>query len=299
MAAVTDRQRSAFGIAARSAGPRTGPHSSLPNGTSGEKTVRSGYVGNVARPVQSIERAAAILQLLAASPDRLSLGDVAASLDLAKPTTHGLLRTLVDVGFVDQDRSSGRYELGPGLLRLGGSYLDGNELRARALNWADALASRTNESVRIGTLYGGAVLVVHHGFRPDDSLQTLEIGALLPAHATALGKVLLAYSPGVARDLPAVERFTRRTLSNRRALSRELGEVRRAGWGAEVEEMILGRAGIAAPIRGQGGLVVGAIGISGPRDRLCDARGVARPRLVESVCETAAAVSRELVTGRR
>ncbi len=263
------------------------------------KTLNPVSLGRVARPVQSIERAAAILQLLAASPDRLSLGDVAASLDLAKPTTHGLIRTLVDVGFVGQDRSSGRYELGPALMRLGSSYLDGNELRARALNWADALAGRTHEEVRIGTLYGGCVLVVHHGFRPDDSAQTLEIGAVLPAHATALGKVLLAYAPGVARDLTTLERFTRRTVSSRRALDRELATVRGAGWAKEVEELAPGTAGIAAPIRGQGGLVVGAMGIAGPRDRLCDAHGQARPRLVTTVCETAAAVSRELVSGRR
>ena len=75
---------------------------------------------------------------------------------------------------------------------MGSSYLDGNELRARALNWSDALASRSGESVRIGTLHEGRVLVVHHVFRPDDSRQALEVGALLPAHATAMGKVLLA-----------------------------------------------------------------------------------------------------------
>lgn len=271
----------------------------MPNGHLVIKRTFLVNLGSMARPVQSIERAAAILQLLAASPDRLSLGDVAASLDLAKPTTHGLIRTLVDVGFVGQDRASGRYELGPALLRLGSSYLDGNELRARALNWADALAARTGEEVRIGTLYGTCVLVVHHGFRPDDSVQTLEMGALLPAHATALGKALLAYAPGAARDLPVLERFTRRTLGTRRALNRELALVRTAGWAHEVEELSPGVAGIAAPLRGQGGLVVGAIGISGPRDRLCDAHGTARPRLVTAVCETASSVSRELVTSHR
>ena len=76
---------------------------------------------------------------------------------------------------------------------MGSSYLDGNELRTRALNWSDSLATRTQEAVRIGILHEEQVLIVHHVFRPDNSLQTLDVGALLPAHATALGKVLLAH----------------------------------------------------------------------------------------------------------
>ena len=106
------------------------------------------------------------------------------SLGLAKGTAHGILRTLQGVGFVEQDKASGKYQLGATLLHLGTSYLDVNELRSRAINWADALAARSGEAVRIGTLLDGKVLIVHHVFRPDDSLQSLDVGALLPLHAT-------------------------------------------------------------------------------------------------------------------
>ena len=139
------------------------------------------------RNIQSIERAAAILRLLSGRTRRLGV------VDLAKGTVHGLLRTLQHVGFVEQDEETGKYQLGAALLHMGSSYLDGNELRTRALNWSDSLAARTHESVRIGTLHEGQVLIVHHVFRPDDSLQTLDVGALLPAHASALGKILLAH----------------------------------------------------------------------------------------------------------
>ena len=105
-------------------------------------------------PVQSIERAAAILRLLARGSGRLGVGEIATSLGLAKGTTHGILRTLQRVGFVEQDQSSGKYQLGATLLHLGTSYLDVNELRSRAINWADALASRSGEAVRIGTPAG-------------------------------------------------------------------------------------------------------------------------------------------------
>src|SRR2546421_8212111 len=225
--------------------------------------------------IQSIERAAAVLRLLASSSGRLGVGEIARSLDLPKGTAHGILRTLQLVGFVEQEKTSGKYQLGAALLHLGTSYLDVNELRSRSINWADPLASRSGEAVRIGTILEGKVLVVHHVFRPDDTLQTLDVGALLPLHASALGKVLLAYDSDlvVALQRGELESLTRRTLVTSRALARALTEVRETGWAGENEECVPGRASIAAAIRGYGGLVVGAIGISGAVERLCDGKG--------------------------
>ena len=114
---------------------------------------------------------------------------------------------------------------------MGSSYLDGNELRTRALNWSDSLASRSHESVRIGTLHEGRVLIVHHVFRPDDSLQVLDVGTLLPAHATALGKALLADSPYIADELAAagLDRFTPATVTDPGALRAQLERPASAG----------------------------------------------------------------------
>jgi DNA-binding IclR family transcriptional regulator len=251
-------------------------------------------------PIQSIERAAAILRLLADGSRRLGVSEIADSLGLARGTAHGILRTLQGVGFVEQDDATGKYQLGARLLHLGTSYLDVNELRSRAINWADALAARSGEAVRLGTLLEGKVLVVHHVFRPDDTLQTLDVGALLPLHASALGKVLLAYDANAAATLRAdlLEPYTRRTITSARALARALTEVREAGWAAEVEEMTVGEASVALPIRGHGGLVVGAIGISGAVERVCDGKGQPKPALVTHVRDAARAVSRDLGVSR-
>jgi DNA-binding IclR family transcriptional regulator len=250
--------------------------------------------------VQSIERAAAMLRLLAGSSGRLGIVEIARSLDLAKGTAHGIVRTLHHVGFVEQDES-GKYQLGAALLHLGTSYLDVNELRSRSINWADPLAARSGEAVRIGTILEGKVLVVHHVFRPDDTLQTLDVGALLPLHASALGKVLLAYDSAAAGAAlrGESERFTRRTVTTPRMLARTLVEVRETGWGVEVEEFTVGEASVAAPIRGYGGLVVGAIGVSGPVERICDSRGRPHPKLLGYVRDAARAVSRDLGATRR
>jgi DNA-binding IclR family transcriptional regulator len=244
--------------------------------------------------VQSIERAAAVLRLLAAGPRRLALGEIAHALDLAKGTTHGILRTLQQVGFVDQDKVSGYYGLGRALQRLSTSQLDVNELRSFAINWADPLAARTGESVRVGTVLTGQVLVIHHVFRPDDTFQTLDVGALLPLHATALGKVLLAYRAAGAVAPSTLDRFTRRTLRTPHDLAAELQRVRAAGWGSEVEELTPGTAAVAAPIRSHGGLVVGAIGINGLVERLCDSHYRPHQQLVAYVRDAARAVSREV-----
>ncbi|MBL7260854.1 IclR family transcriptional regulator [Paractinoplanes lichenicola] len=244
--------------------------------------------------IQSIERSSAVLRLLAAG--RLRVKEIADALDLPKSTAHSILRTLEHVGFVEQDTRTARYRLGRGLLELGEDGLDLNELRGRALNWADALAARGGEEVRIGALRDGHVVVVHHVFRPDDSVQSLDTGHLLPPHATALGKVLLAYNaPAVEVAVRAgLEAYTRRTLTLPRDLARSLTETRERGWSLSVEEWEAGRAGIAAPVRSFGGLVVGAIGVSGPVERLCDTRRQARPALVEHVTATARAITRDL-----
>jgi len=221
--------------------------------------------------------------------------ELAGQLELPKATVHGILRTLQAVGFVEQDASSGKYRLGAALLHMGSSYLDGNELRTRALNWSDSLAARSGESVRIGTLHEGHVLVVHHVFRPDDSRQALEVGALVPAHATAMGKVLLAANRYATAELIAVglPAFTPSTVTEGDALAGELEAVLERGWAADVQELVVGEASIAAPIHDRRGVVVGAIGISGPIERLLQ-DGAARNDLVSYVREAARAVSRDL-----
>ena len=245
--------------------------------------------------IQSIERAAAILRLLSGRSRRMGVVEIAGQLGLPKTTVHGILRTLVDVGFVEQDPESGKYQLGAALLHMGSSYLDGNELRTRALNWSDSLASRSHESVRIGTLHEGRVLIVHHVFRPDDSLQVLDVGTLLPAHATALGKALLADSPYIASALAAagLERFTPATVTDPDALRAQLDETRERGWAAEIEELIEGEASYAAAIKDRRGVLVGAIGISGPVERLLNG-GEPSAELISYVREAARAVSRDL-----
>ncbi len=245
--------------------------------------------------IQSVDRAARILRALAAGSGRLGVSELSERLGLAKGTVHGLLRTLHDHGLVEQDPDSDKYQLGPQLLQLSNRYLDLNELRARSLAWAELLATRAGEAVRVGVPHGNGMLVIHHVFRPDTSLQILEVGAVLPMHATALGKAVLAYLAEPERQdvLDAgLPKLTGKTVSTLPSLARELDAVRDRGYSVEREEAVLGEVGIAAPIFGRAGAVVGGIGIAGPTERL---NGKAREtKVATAVGEAARAISRDL-----
>ena len=101
--------------------------------------------------IQSVDRAIRILTALQGAR-RMSLGELAARLDLPRSTVHGIVRTLVEHGMVVQERGSSRYQLGPAVLRLGNVYLDTLELRSQAIPWAEDLARRTGLAVRTGVL---------------------------------------------------------------------------------------------------------------------------------------------------
>ena len=248
--------------------------------------------------IQSVDRAARILKVLASGPRRLGVSEIADRLGLTRPTVHGLLQTLQAHGFVEQDRDSDKYQLGAGLLQLGNSYLDLNELRARSIVHAERLATRADAAVRVGVMHGANVVIVHHVFRPDTTLQILEVGAELPLHASALGKAMLAFLPEDAvADLFAepLPRLTSRTLTPA-ALRGELSEIRERAFAREKDEAILGESSIASPIFDHSADAVGAIGVVGDTERIMP-RGPAK-HLASAVTEAARGVSRELGAAR-
>jgi DNA-binding IclR family transcriptional regulator len=244
--------------------------------------------------IQSIDRAARILKALASGSLRLGVSELADRLGLARPTVHGLLQTLMLHGFVEQDPATEKYQLGPGLLQLGYSYLDVNELRTRSIIQAERLAVRTGMAVRAGVMHGPGVVIVHHVFRPDETLQILEVGLQLPIHASALGKAILAQlEPSVVDALiqDRLPKLTKHTLTGPR-LRLELRSIRESGVATERDEAVLGESSVGAAIFDRSGTAVGAIGVVGETERVFP-RGLARG-LTPAVIEAARGVSREL-----
>ena len=250
--------------------------------------------------IQSVDRAARILKVLGTGTSRMGVTEIAAKLGLAKGTAYGLLRTLEAQELVEQDPETDKYRLGPAMLQLGNAFLDNHALRGRSLLWADSLASRVGEAVRVGVLHGPNVLIVHHVFRPDNSVQILEVGASIPWYACALGKAIAAYLPESARRhlLEAeMSPLTGRTVTDPAALEVALLATAEDGYAFEDEEAIVGEAEIAAAVFDDMGHSVGAIGVVGPVERLVtDVDPI--PTLVAAVRETARGLSRDMGAGR-
>jgi DNA-binding IclR family transcriptional regulator len=238
--------------------------------------------------IQSVDRAIRVLTALQGAR-RMSLSELSGRLDLAPSTTHGIVRTLVEHGMVVQERGSSRYQLGPAVLRLGNVYLDTLELRSKAIPWAEDLARRTGLAVRTGVLLIDDVVIIHHEPRPDGTRQMPEVGIVIPAHASALGKAMLAFLPDETERMLGdgeLQSMTGDTLTSPEDLRRALEEVRSSGIAREQDEAVLGEGAVASPVFDAWGDVVGAIGVV--------VSGSVEADPADRVRETARALSREL-----
>ena len=244
--------------------------------------------------IQSVDRSVRILSALQGAR-RLSLAELAARLKLPASTVHGILATLAAHGMVEQEAGSSRYMLGPAVLRLSSVYLDSLEFRSRALKWAEELGRRTAAAVRAGVLLLNDVIIVHNEPRPDGSRQMPEVGFVIPAHASALGKALLAFRPDAfppaagAHAEGELRRMTGDTIVDPALLATHLADVARTGVATEHDEALLGESSIAAPVFDATGTAVGAIGIVLPSSEWPPS-----PSMHDDVREAARNISREL-----
>ncbi len=241
--------------------------------------------------IQSVDRAIRILTALQGAR-RMSLSELAAALELAPSTTHGIVRSLVEHGMVVQERGSSRYQLGPAVLRLGNVYLDTLELRSKAIPWAEDLARRTGLAVRTGVLLIDDVVIIHHEPRPDGSRQMPEVGIVIPVHASALGKAMLAFLADDAERVLAsgeLRSMTGETITSPADLREQLDGIRSGGIAVEQDEAVLGESSLASPIFDSFGEAVGAIGVVVP-----SGGDLEHHEASDLVRDTARAVSREL-----
>ena len=212
--------------------------------------------------IQSIDRAAKILALLQGSR-RMGISELASALELPPSTVHGIVKSLQAHGLVAQQPSGNRYVLGPALLKLSSVYLDTLDVRARSMRWMHELSSRTGLATRLGVELFGEVIVIHHDRRPDGTEQMPETGVTIPSHASAMGKVLLAYDADHAADALSrpLAALTAETATDPERVREGFERVRREALGYEFEEAVIGEASVAAPICDDEGDVIAAIAV--------------------------------------
>lgn len=212
--------------------------------------------------IQSIDRAARILALLRGAR-RLGISELGAALDLPPSTVHGIVKSLQAHGLVARETNGQRYVLGPALLELSSVYLDTLDVRARSMRWMHELSRRTGLATRLGVEHFGRVIVIHHDRRPDGTEQMPETGVAIPSHASALGKVLLAYDTEHAAEVLAhpLDGLTGETITDPDALRVEFARVRESLLGEELDEAVIGEASLAAPVLDANEDVVAALAI--------------------------------------
>lgn len=228
---------------------------------------------------QSVDRLFAIMEVLGRSPYHVRLADIARRCALAPPTAYRMLSVMVRLGYVSKDAATGRYALGTRLYRLAHRETYLRSLVRLAQPRLQALAAKIGETAHIAAFDG--VQVVIRGRLPAGSSSRVptRVGMRLDAHASALGKAMLATRPtaeiaDLFLDQP-LSRHTANTLATVDRLARDLVEARRRGFAVSRGERFEHIWCVAAPVLNSLGLGNIAISVCIPPPRL-PARGAAR-----------------------
>lgn len=222
--------------------------------------------------IQSLERAFAILEEVARNRDGINLADLSKAVGLHNSTTFHLVKTMAQLGYISHVRDSKRYRIGAKLFTLAAGALEENSFLALATPVLETLTGDTGAAAHFAIRSGNDIVVIARTAGTGLLQMVHRTGAQRPAHATALGKVLIsALNDAQIRQFlgkPPLRRFTANTIVERDTLLREIVEVRRKGIAYDDGEFDEEVRCVAVPVFDFSGRVAGAIGISGPVWRL-------------------------------
>ena len=222
--------------------------------------------------VQSIARAFSIAEEIARNREGIGLAELSKRVGLHNSTTFHLVKTMVQLGYVSQIADSRKYRIGRRMFTLAAGALDEIELVSVATPVLEKLTAETGEYSHFAIRSGEQIVVVAKTAGTGIFQLVDRTGAVRPAHATALGKVLLAaLAPARLQryiDDCELRPFTSKTIVERESLLREIEEVRRKGIAFDDGEFDAEARCVAVAVRDFTGQVAGAIGMSGPMWRL-------------------------------
>lgn len=216
--------------------------------------------------VQSVERIFALIELLAAHPAGASLQTLAQGTDLAKSTVHRLLASLVGLGYVSQEETSGRYRLTLKMFELSSGIVNDMAIMEVAKAHLERLAQRTGEAVHL-VIRDGQDIVYICKTENGPMRMSSRVGMRSPLYCTGVGKAILATLPaGEVAQVWAASRprkLTERTVADLPHLQEQLETVRAKGYAVDDEENELGVRCVAVAIPGPDGRADSAFSISG------------------------------------
>ncbi|KJS20755.1 MAG: IclR family transcriptional regulator [Clostridiaceae bacterium BRH_c20a] len=221
--------------------------------------------------IQSVDRALQILEAFSRKNKELGVTEIANNVDLHKSTVFGLLATLEQRGYLEQNRENGKYRLGLKLFELGNLVEEGMDLRGIAAPIISQLVDSYGETVHLVVCDHDEVIYIDKKESTSAIRILSQVGTRLPMYCTGVGKCLLAFLP--EDTLKSVINkglipFTPNTITEEDKLRSEVQKIREQGFAFDLEEIETGLKCVAAPIKNHKGQVVAAISLSGPSMRM-------------------------------
>jgi IclR family transcriptional regulator, pca regulon regulatory protein len=223
--------------------------------------------------IHSLEKGLSLLNLFSQLGAQASLSELAKAANMGLGTATRYVQTLMELGYLNRDPLTKKYRLAPKILSLGFSLLKDMDLRARITPHLSEITREFGVGSQCAILDETEIVYVER-FRARSLVALdLTIGSRIPAFCTALGRAILAFL-----DTESMQRIvgkmnmaslTPYTITNKRDLFRELDLTRKRGYAINMQELVLGQSGLAAPIF-QREAVEGAFGFSFPQHLMRD-----------------------------
>ena len=259
-----------------------------------EKKSEEGSRKPTGKRIQSIERAADILDLFIAHKDPLGISDLARLLSLPKTTVQGIVQTMEARDLLERDPRSSRYRLGPKLFQLGMKYATNMDLVAVVGVWMERLSFQFRVPVNVGMLLDSRVIIVLRVEHEKESRAFPQPGSVIPLHTSAMGKSILGFMDQDIRT-PIVEGIdfrplTKNSLTSALEFENELKEVQASGVSFDREENMPGLAGVGGPLFNHTNQVIAGFALSGSADII----QAHNEEIVQAVRYTSREASRQL-----
>ena len=225
--------------------------------------------------VRAVERALQIMGCFDDEHPERGISDIAQAVGLHKATAHRIVTTLVNYGYLERAADEQKYRLGLELPNLGYKVIRRMDMRREAHPFMKQLVEEWDETCDLSIFDQGKIFYIEV-LRGNRALNiSAAVGQRMPAHATASGKLFLAYLPSAELDAllsQPLDSYTKNTLTSPDELRKQLGKIRQQGFAVDYEEYEPGVCAIAAPIFNRGGKVIAAIGGPSPMSRMTPER---------------------------
>jgi len=217
-------------------------------------------------------KAFSILETLTGNSQPLSMADLARETGMTKPTAHRIISVLAELGFVERDHGKRGYVEGSRLIQFALDTLKATAPRNMRHTVLRELSNETGETCNFGILAGAEVIYLDRVEAKWPLGLRFEPGSQVPAHCSAIGKLLLSLEPPERRDellraMP-LTRYTTRTITSIPALLDDLEHIQENEIGIDNQESIEGVVCVAVPVRAADGGVVGGLAMSAPEARV-------------------------------